>query len=155
MPRHSFDQPKPPIENFVVPELAPEDDEPYVASEVAQPVTQEVSPLAFEVPGLVPDEEPVEVAPLESTSPGVLGFAIPKAKPQAPTREASTQYAYGSQRREIIEHFTDLAAQAEHNRQDQVAQYGLARHALGATGHHPPAPPSAVDRTSGFYTMEN
>lgn len=141
MSRHSYNQPRPSIDTFEVPALAPDDELAFVESEQNQPVAEVVAPLDFEIPALVPDEEPVAPRELESTNPGVLGFNIPRPREAPVAREASTQYAHRGQRREVIEHFTDLAdaaAEAREQRKQQTVQYGLARRAVGGIVQHPP-----------------
>jgi len=144
MSRHSYNQPRPSIDTFEVPGLVPDDEVASVESEQYQPVSEAPAPLSFEIPALVPDEEPVAQRELESTSPGVLGFSIPKPREAPAAREASTQYAYRGQRRQEIDHFMDLAdslAQEREQRTQQNVQYGLARRAVGGVVHQPPRPP--------------
>lgn len=144
MSRHSYNQPRTPIDTFEVPGLVPDDEVAFMESAQHQPTGEAPAPLNFEIPALVPDEEPVAQRELESTNPGVLGFSIPKPREAPAAREASTQYAYRSQRREEIDHFMDLAdaaAQEREQRTQQNVQYGLARRAVGGVVHQPPRPP--------------
>lgn len=134
MPRHLQESPpQPALENFEVPGLVPDDEQLY-ETEVPQPTQDKSDAVAeFKIPELVPDDEPVEARPLESSSAGVLGFNIPRPSAAPQKREQSTGYAYGGQRREQIEHFTELAQNAERKRREQAVEQGLAARALDTT----------------------
>lgn len=61
------------VETFEIPGLAPDEgviEEGLYAPEASDALNE----VPFEIPDLVPDVEPVEARPLESTNPGVLGF---------------------------------------------------------------------------------
>jgi len=104
-------------------------------------------PENFVIPELVPDDEPVEVPPLEPTNIGVLGFNTMRPDP-APRKPEPSTHAYAGQRSEQVEHFTELAANADRDRRHQIVEDGLATRALDTTVYprpfvtsRPPEPP--------------
>ena len=151
IPQSAFETPPQPYEGMEIPGLVPDDEltntdidaafehsvDTSINTQAEPRVESPGDALPFEIPELVPDDEYVPPAQLESTSPGALGFSIPRPRTPAPQRERSTMYAYGKQRAEQIQEVLDLAREREAQKEQSRAAYELSRQALSQTMRRP------------------
>lgn len=153
---------KPPVEHAAAYTYQPDNiDELHAASQVESiPVIDLNSeavtvPVAFEIPQLVPDQEPVEVAdPYESTSPGVLGFGASTSVRKAEARPVPARS--GRERSARAADLANWAAEIEAREtqrhiQDALGARAVQRQSLDTL--HGTAPVQPV-QTGGFYDMK-
>ena len=154
-PQSAFEMAPQPYEALEIPGLVPDDEltntdidaafehsiDTSIDAQVEPHVESAGDALPFEIPELVPDDEYVPPTQPESTSPGVLGFSVPRRSTRQPARlsrrENSTMYAYGKQRGEQIQEALDFAREREAQKEQSRAAYELSRQAMSRTVGRP------------------